>query len=139
MAGGSFRCLMHMPLSSSLLSFIHADWVVHSAWLSDLSATVCCSLSGDEYLLLLVAVEAYGGVAAGLGYGLQDALLLLRVESALAVEVAVIGGLALTESLAAQYRLAGDGHGADEGLEAVGPALGTLHEEVGATAVVVAH
>ena len=37
-------------------------------------------LSGDKNQLLLVAVEAYSGVAASLGHGLEDELLLLRVE-----------------------------------------------------------
>ena len=89
--------------------------------------------------MLLVAVEACGGVSAGLGYGLEDELLFLGVEPALAVEVAVVGGLALAEGSAPQHRLVGDGHGAEEGLEAVGPALGALHEEVGATSLAVAH
>mgnify|MGYP003459907754 CR=1 len=96
-------------------------------------------MPGEEDLLLLVVVEAYCGVATGSGHGLEDELLLLGGEPALAVEVAVVGGLALAEGSALQHCLVGDGHGAEEGLEAVGPTLGAFHEEVGATGLAVAH
>ena len=98
----------------------------------------CCSLFGDKDLLFLVAVEAYVRVAAGLGHGLKDKLLLLWIEPTLAVEVAVVGGLALAKGSTPQHRLVGYGYGAEEGLKAVGPLLGAFYEEVGATALAIA-